>query len=331
MPLLEVLQRFVRERSGWVRAASVALAGLAVGIAAANRIERALWETMPAAPRPRVEAKAPQAVAKPPLSTYAAILERNLFAIDVDRSVPVEPAPAVDTATTVAPVKPSKSPLPAEVVGMLAGPDEVAVALIRDKRNQEVGVYFVGDNLLNQATILKINRGEVIVLRGGQQEVLQLFEAETADEVVERLNEESPRERGKNEVNTETETEAAPAVASEPGELAVEEVDEGRFVIDKESFNAVMQNLGPILTQARVVPNFKDGKIQGYKIFAIKEGSVFEAIGLQNGDIIQSINGVGVDTPEKALQLFQQLRSESDFALLIERGGTSQEFQYALR
>jgi general secretion pathway protein C len=44
-------------------------------------------------------------------------------------------------------------------------------------------------------------------------------------------------------------------------------------------------------------------------LFAIRQGSVFDQLGMRNGDIIQSINGQDISDPAKALALFQELRN----------------------
>ena len=46
-----------------------------------------------------------------------------------------------------------------------------------------------------------------------------------------------------------------------------------------------------LLTQARAVPYFKQGKSVGLRLFAIKAGSLFEKIGLKNGDKVVAMSG----------------------------------------
>jgi general secretion pathway protein C len=244
------------------------------------------------------------------------VLDRNLMQVDVSRPTAVTGATEPTEILVDETVRPSG--LPAEVLGTLGGSDEVAVALIRDKRNKEVDVYRVGDKLFGEALIIGIRRGEVEVLRGNNREVLTLFDTEAPAAPEPPPTPETP------ESSLVQPTRQSP-------ELVIAETGDNSWEIDKDSFDTVLQDLGPLLTQARVVPNFKGGKIDGYKVFAIKEGSLFEKIGLSNGDIIRNVNGVAINTPERALQLFQQLRAETDFRIDIERDGTPQTFSYRLR
>ena len=42
--------------------------------------------------------------------------------------------------------------------------------------------------------------------------------------------------------------------------------------------------------QARIVPSFKDGVAQGFKLFSIRPDSIYSKIGIQNGDVIKRIS-----------------------------------------
>lgn len=291
------------------------LVGLLIGVVIMRMLEIVSWSGMPPPPAPTVVEKVVE-VKPRPFESYAVVLERNLMQVDVSR--PAAPTEPVEDAPLEVDAVARPSALPAEVLGTLGGSDEVAAALIRDKRNKEVDVYRVGDKLFGEAIIIGIRRGEVEVLRGSKREVLALFDSDAPPPPEPAPAAESPEA-------------SLVQPARETPELVVAETGANTWEIDKQSFDNVLQDLGPLLTQARVVPNFKGGKIDGYKVFAIKEGSLFEKIGLSNGDVIRNVNGVGINTPERALQLFQQLRAESDFKIDIERDGTPQTFSYSLR
>jgi general secretion pathway protein C len=70
----------------------------------------------------------------------------------------------------------------------------------------------------------------------------------------------------------------------------------------------------------RIVPELAAGKLLGVRLFGIQPKGAFAAIGLQNGDRLEAINGLAMNSPERALELFATLRSTSDFDLRIARG-----------
>lgn len=312
---------WLASRRRGLKGVSWGVVGLLVGVLIMRLVEIRIWSGMPAAPAPEVETRKVETARPKAFSEYQATLERNLMQVEVTRPAPeIEAAAQAEAdAEAAASAPPKPSALPAEVLGTLGGDDEVAAALIRDKRNKEVDVYRVGDKLFGEAVIIAIRRGEVEVLKGNRREILTLYESDAPPAAPE------PAAQAEDTGST-----LAQPVKDTP-ELIVSESGDNAWEIDKESFDTVLQDLGPLLTQARVVPNFKGGKIDGYKVFAIKEGSLFEKIGLSNGDVIRSVNGVGINTPERALQLFQQLRAETDFRIDIERDGASETFSYTLR
>jgi len=52
----------------------------------------------------------------------------------------------------------------------------------------------------------------------------------------------------------------------------------------------------------------KGGKTVGFKLVELEKGSLLEKIGLRVGDLVVEINQVKLNSPEKALQIFQKRR-----------------------
>ena len=103
------------------------------------------------------------------------------------------------------------------------------------------------------------------------------------------------------------------------------------FVVDEAELDKGLENLPMLLTQARAVPYFKDGRSIGLRLFAIKTGSLYEKVGLKNGDILKSINGNGLGDISQAMKLFEQLKQERSITLTLERDKQEREFRYTIR
>ena len=71
--------------------------------------------------------------------------------------------------------------------------------------------------------------------------------------------------------------------------------------------------LGPALAE--------DGRQSGYSVAGVREGSVYAALGLLDGDVVESINGVPLDGSLQALQALSG--GERGMTLQISRGGVS--------
>ncbi len=70
---------------------------------------------------------------------------------------------------------------------------------------------------------------------------------------------------------------------------------------------------------ARIVPTSRDNQLVGFKLFAIKEGSLLARMGAQAGDLVTHVAG----TPAtQAAQIVDAVLGGGAFTLTIERAGT---------
>ncbi|MDH4246487.1 MAG: PDZ domain-containing protein [Deltaproteobacteria bacterium] len=87
------------------------------------------------------------------------------------------------------------------------------------------------------------------------------------------------------------------------------------------------ENFAEVLKQARVVP-FTSGDLNGFQIRDIVPGSVFHQIGLQNMDVIRSLNGEAITTADQALRLMTAFRNERNIRLEVRRGAEDLALNY---
>ena len=105
------------------------------------------------------------------------------------------------------------------------------------------------------------------------------------------------------------------------------------FTFKRSEINKYLENLPRVLQDAKAVPYVapgSGGEISGFKLVAIKAGSVYEKLGLKRGDIIKDVNGEPVDTPQKAMELYQALKSADKIELGVDRGGSPTTMNYTL-
>lgn len=91
-----------------------------------------------------------------------------------------------------------------------------------------------------------------------------------------------------------------------------------------------MQNLPVLLTQAKLSPVTANGT-SGFVISDIVPASLFQLAGLQNGDVIQKVNGQLLDNPAQAMQLYQSLQNSSSIDVELIRAGQLQQLHYDIR
>ena len=107
--------------------------------------------------------------------------------------------------------------------------------------------------------------------------------------------------------------------------------DNSEFSVAEAEITDALGNLPRLLSEARAVPYFRNGQSIGMRLFAIRRGSMYEKLGLKNGDILQEVNGTSVADPSQALKLFEELKSQKSIAVKLERNGESKAFNYSVR
>jgi general secretion pathway protein C len=118
--------------------------------------------------------------------------------------------------------------------------------------------------------------------------------------------------------------------AGNPG-VGVKRLSDGKYMVDQREMLANTENMSQILTQARALPYLEQGKTVGFRISEIIPGSIYEKIGLRNGDVIQKVNSQEVDDPAKFFQLYQGLRTERFITIDLLRSGARQTLNYEIR
>jgi len=82
---------------------------------------------------------------------------------------------------------------------------------------------------------------------------------------------------------------------------------------------------GPALTDfVRPSPVFNGSAVQGFQVYAGKDASTFEALGLRDGDVIVALNGASVSNAETALALLNTLVHGSALTAEVKRGGSTE-------
>ena len=101
------------------------------------------------------------------------------------------------------------------------------------------------------------------------------------------------------------------------------------YQIPRAEIDKALGNINKLYTQIRAVPNFKEGRANGFKLLSVKRGSIFDKLGLRRGDILKTINGTTLDI-QSGLQTFNKLKNEAKFELEIERRGEERALKYEI-
>lgn len=234
-----------------------------------------------------------------PAVFYAAIDKRDIF----NSAPPPAPAPVVEA--------PVATPLKLKLWGVaLHQNGHSSYSIIEDLGAHKQGVYGIDAAVPGGATVKSIEWDKVILNHNGKDEVLELA----------------------NKTIVAAKAGPAPAAAAPAATgSGIQSTGENEFTVPRAEVDSALENMSQLFTQIRAVPHFEGGQSIGFRLFAIRRGSLFDKIGLKNGDIITSINGSPMNDPGKALGLMQELRDASSLKVGAIRNQQQMDLTYNIQ
>jgi general secretion pathway protein C len=120
-------------------------------------------------------------------------------------------------------------------------------------------------------------------------------------------------------------------LSTEEMEEGIEKINDSNFNLSRSLLNKVLDNAGKLIGIAAVRPKIENGQSVGMEMGGVRPGTLLTKIGLQNGDILESVNGQSLSSPDAALGAYTTLRTADKFNLSIRRGGQPMTINYNLQ
>lgn len=105
-------------------------------------------------------------------------------------------------------------------------------------------------------------------------------------------------------------------------------VGENRYGVRRDTIESLLGKMDRLAPQARVEADVRDGKPIGFRLRDVKRDGVFAKIGLRDGDVISSVNGLATTGPDNALAIYASLRSLDHLSVGVERAGRRLTTEY---
>ncbi len=140
-----------------------------------------------------------------------------------------------------------------------------------------------------------------------------------------------PKEVKQKNVRNAAITDRNAGLTNEEMNEGIERVNDNNFNLSRTMLNKVLDNAGKIIGIAAVSPKIENGESIGMEIRGIRPYTLLTKIGIQNGDILESVNGQSLSSPDAALGAYTTLRTADKFTLSVRRGGQSMMINYNLQ
>jgi general secretion pathway protein C len=236
---------------------------------------------------------------------YDAISRRDIFNL-----VPVTEAPA-EVATN----------LHIKLLGTSTLSLSQPFIIVEDDNNHQQSLYRMGDEIPDAGKLVGVYKDHAIVLHQGRRIKIEMPADQNGTPA------EIPRPFGLPGVPP-----FRRFMRGRANQSGVREILPNRYVLDRSTVNNNLNNMAALFTQVRAIPNLgPDGQSHGFKLSEIQPDSIFQQIGLRDGDVLTGVGGQSVGDPAKAMQLLATLRNQNSISLTVMRDGQPVQLQYNIR
>jgi general secretion pathway protein C len=153
------------------------------------------------------------------------------------------------------------------------------------------------------ADVLAVGTDRVLVERDGRQCVARIFAPARAAEA-------PPRPAT-----------AAGIVRRGPGE----------FIVDRGVRDALIDGATDLMRAVAVRPEKVGDEVVGLRITTLKAGTALDALGLRAGDVLSSLDGIPLTSPDRLLEALARLRTAPHIGLVVVRDGAKHQLDYEVR
>ncbi len=265
---------------------------------------------------------------------YDLIVKRDIF-----NETPQESAPAA----------PIEEDLHLKLIGTSMQSRSKPYAIIEDPTGNE-SLYQVGEDIPDAGRLVGVEVNRALIDRGGHRVAIEIPTSDLPEvppsklglppgairgpmlrglpaamrRKLERLRSRAPAAAGDDDNNSDNDSD-------DNSKLELKKLGPGKFEVSRAEVQQTMENPAQFFSQMRALPHFVNGKTDGFSISQVQPGSVFQQLGLQDGDLLTSIDGQPVTNPMQAMGLIQAVKTASAIDLIVNRGGAPTSVHLDLR
>jgi general secretion pathway protein C len=253
----------------------------------------------------------------PPVADIGSVLpEESAYSVNIKELIAATPfGQSASRRTDNQPVV--KSKLAIKLLGTIVAGEQSA-ALIKAKPGTAEEVYYLGEAIMPGVILREIAPTQIMIEVSGRREIILLDDSAPAQTSSFQKTVNTQRLQGNRH---------RVGISRNPVTgIPVQRLKLSRSVLERE-----MQDMAKLMTQARITPYMENGETKGFQISEITPGSIYQRIGLRNGDVIKSINGLNPSNIGQAASIIQVLREGKSVEALIQRNKRSLKLRYEIQ
>jgi len=176
------------------------------------------------------------------------------------------------------------------------------LAIIEDTRSGQVVMYELGD-AVEGLKITKILRGEIVLSFAGREYALAFPDGGVLQPVI------FPANEGKwYNIKTEGNT----------------------IITDRATVVGAILRVKDIMKDLKVGPYSEGGEGSGMAVARLNEKGILQEIGIKQGDIIKSVNGLPLNSPYQVINAYRRLKDKNELEVKIIRNASPMVLNYKI-
>ena len=182
-----------------------------------------------------------------------------------------------------------------DLKGTVAINESIGYVIVEEKGKGKQKLYKLGE-MIGQAKLIRITRNTAVLEDGEKEYVMKVKDVDNG------------------------------ALTEAPAIMGSESVGISR----QESVQA-SGDMKSIMSQAIVRPFLSAGVPQGFIVSNIVPGSVYQRLGLQNGDVIVDVNNKKLESADDIINLFNAMQAGGSVSVNLMRGGKKETINYTFQ
>jgi general secretion pathway protein C len=192
-------------------------------------------------------------------------------------------------------ILPSEEYTAFDLKGTIAVNDNVGFVVVEEKGKGKQKLYRLGE-MIGSARLVRIGRNTAVLKNSEKEFVMKIKEAAEGGLM---------------------------GRSSRPGGAA------SGIAVSKQEVTESLGDLKSIMSQAVVRPFFNEGVQQGYVVSNIVQGSLYERLGLKNGDVIVDVNNKNLESADDLLKLVNVMQAGGSVSVNLMRNGKNETINYS--
>jgi len=235
---------------------------------------------------------------------YAPVLEKNPFG-PPGKLYPITVSQTAEKETQDLPVS------NLVLLGTAVGPGKLSYAIFEDSVQApgQQQIFSPGDRVFDYGVLRKIEHSSAAIERNGATFTVSMPDMTIETQKDQKQGKEPPQPQGS----------------------FARRIGEREYILDSRRIQKSLENPEQILTDARLLPNIKNGKQEGFSISEVVPGGIYHSLGLRNGDVLLRINDLEISNAEVAIQAMSALRGMNNINLDIIRSGQNMSMSYRIK